>query len=224
MCMRKQPHQRRRPGRPSHDGDLKETILDHAEIAFAERGYSGAKTREIAANAGVNQALIRYYFGDKESLFDEVFRRRGGILSGTRHVLLDKLLEEAERPAVEAIVKAYLQPQWDMKYSNENGASFVRLQARLHAEQEEHALRLRREVYDASVRRYIDALQTAMPGIPRDLLSVRMAFLVGTYMFMLNDLGRIGDLTEGKVSSLSKEAMLENLVAFLSAGLRAPAS
>ncbi|MBB5576983.1 TetR/AcrR family transcriptional regulator [Rhizobium paranaense] len=222
--MRKETHQRRRPGRPSHDGDLKETILDHAEIVFAERGYSGAKTREIAANAGVNQGLIRYYFGDKESLFDEVFRRRGGILSGTRHVLLDKVLEEAERPAVEAIVKAYLQPQWDMKYSNENGASFVRLQARLHAEQEEHALRLRREVYDASVRRYIDALQTAMPGIPRDLLSVRMAFLVGTYMFMLNDLGRIGDLTEGKVSPLGKEAMLENLVAFLSAGLRAPVS
>ncbi|MES4992525.1 TetR/AcrR family transcriptional regulator [Phyllobacterium sp. 22229] len=120
-------------------------MLDHAEVVFAERGYSGAKTREIAGNAGVNQALIRY-FGDKESLFDEVFRQRGSNLSGTRHVLSDKVLEETERPAVETIVKAYLQPQWDMKYSNENGASFVRLQARLHAEQEEHALRLRREV------------------------------------------------------------------------------
>ena len=216
-----QNQQRRKRGRPSEDTDLRDVILDHAEIVFADKGYAGAKTREIAAGAGVNQALIRYYFGDKEALFDEVFRRRGGILSGHRHVLLDRVLED-DRPTVEAIVKAYLQPQWDMKYSNENGAAFVRLQARLHAEQEEHALRLRREVYDASVRRYIDALHAAMPDIPRDLLSVRMAFLVGTYMFMLNDLGRIGDMTDGKVSSLGKEEMLDHLVAFLSAGLRAP--
>lgn len=217
-----QNQQRRKRGRPSGDADLRDVILDHAEIVFADKGYAGAKTREIATSAGVNQALIRYYFGDKEALFDEVFRRRGGILSGNRHVLLDRVLDDDE-PTVEAIVKAYLQPQWDMKYSNDNGAAFVRLQARLHAEQEEHALRLRREVYDASVRRYIDALHAAMPGIPRDLLSVRMAFLVGTYMFMLNDLGRIGDMTDGKVSALDKDEMLDHLVAFLSAALRAPA-
>ncbi len=213
----------RKPGRPREGNDLRDQILDSAELHFAENGFAGAALRDIAAGAGVNQALIRYYFGTKEDLFKEVFRRRGGALSGQRHVLLDRLLAEKSAPSVEEIVQAYLYPQWDMKYSGPNGAAFVRLQARLHAEPEETALQLRREVYDASVKRYIAALEEALPGIPRDLISIRMAFLVGTYLFMLNDLGRLGDMTEGQLSDIGKEPMLNNLVAFLSAGLRAPA-
>ncbi|WP_223252362.1 TetR/AcrR family transcriptional regulator [Paracoccus mutanolyticus] len=40
-------------------------ILDSAELHFAEHGFSGASLRDMAADAGVNQALIRYYFGSK---------------------------------------------------------------------------------------------------------------------------------------------------------------
>jgi len=214
----------RRPGRPKEDTSLKETILNHAEIAFAENGYEGTTVRDVAARAGVNQALIRYYFGSKSDLFDEVFRRRGGILSGHRHVNLDRLLDRPEPPTVEEIVHAYLKPQWDMKYSGESGAAFVRMQARLHAEPEEHALRLRREVYDASVKRYIAALGSILPEIPKEVISTRWAFLVGAYLFMLNDLARLSDLTEGRLAEIGKEELLDHLVRFLSAGLRTPVS
>jgi AcrR family transcriptional regulator len=203
--------------------DLRDNILDHAELAFAEAGYEGTNLRDIATRAGVSQGLIRYYFGSKVDLFDECFRRRGGLLAGYRHVNLDRLLEITEKPTVEDVIYAYLKPQWDMKYSGPNGAAFVALQARLHAEPEEHALRLRREVYDASVKRYIALLAQIMPEIPKDIISVRMAFLVGAYMFMLNDLGRIGDLTEGHLTTFTKDEMLDQLVRFLAAGLRAPA-
>ncbi len=214
--------ERRGPGRPKDGIDLRDTILDHAELAFAIAGYNGARMRDIAARAGVNQALIGYYFGAKQDLFDEVFRRRGTRLAQHRKALLETLLGSDASPTVEAILQAYLKPQWDMKYSGANGAAFVQLQARLHAEPEEHALRLRREVYDPQVRRYIDALHLALPQIPRDILSIRMAFLVGTYLFMLNDLGRLGDLTEGHISDLGEALMLNHLVRFLAAGMRAP--
>lgn len=214
--------ERRKPGRPREGVDLRDQILDSAELHFAEHGFSGASLRDMAADAGVNQALIRYYFGSKEALFQEVFRRRGGALSGRRHVLLDQLLAKDEDPTVANIVRAYLTPQWDMKYSGPNGAAFVRLQARLHAEPEEYALQLRREVYDASVKRYIQALEQALPNLPRDVISVRMAFLVGTYLFMLNDLGRLGDMTDGQLYEMGKEPMLDHLVSFLTAGLKAP--
>jgi AcrR family transcriptional regulator len=214
--------ERRGPGRPKDGGDLRDTILDHAELAFAGAGYNGARMRDIAARAGVNQALIRYYFGAKQDLFDEVFRRRGTVLAQHRQALLQELLATDPSPAPAAILHAYLKPQWDMKYSGPGGAAFVQLQARLHAEPEEHALRLRREVYDPQVRRYIDALHLALPQIPRDILSIRMAFLVGTYLFMLNDLGRLGDLTEGHITDLGEALMLDHLVRFLAAGMQAP--
>ena len=40
-----------------------------ARAAFAERGFDGAPLREIAAAAGVDQALIHHYFGSKQQLF-----------------------------------------------------------------------------------------------------------------------------------------------------------
>ena len=222
MSNRVEPKARRRPGRPKESIELRDVILDQAELIFSESGFSGAKVRDIAAAADVNQALVRYYFGSKRDLFDAVVRRRGAVISGSRHVLLDQLLASREAPSVEGIVKNYLRPQWDMKYSGENGAAFVRLQARLHSELDEHALHLRSEVYDASVKRYISALCEVLPEIPKDVISIRMAFLVGTYMFMLNDLGRLNDLTDGQIGEVGEDAMLDHLTVFLSAGLRAP--
>lgn len=208
-------------GRPRQDGNHRNSILNEAELAFAKGGYAGISIRDIAERAGVNQGLIRYYFNNKQQLFDEVYRRRGGLLSGHRHVLLDRLLDAGEPLTVQSVIRAYLQPQWDLKYSGEAGAAFVRLQARLHAEPEEHALRLRREVYDASAKRYVDALASLLPGIPKKTIGLRMAFLVGTYLFMLNDLGRIEDLTEGRIMQLSKDEMLNHMVEFLSAAIQA---
>ncbi len=60
---------------PPEDGSTRERMLDAALSAFAELGYDGASTREIASRAGVNQGLIPYYFGSKEALWREAVNR-----------------------------------------------------------------------------------------------------------------------------------------------------
>lgn len=47
-------------------------ILDAATRLFAEKGFDGASTREMADAAGVNQAMIHYYFGNKQNLYKRV--------------------------------------------------------------------------------------------------------------------------------------------------------
>jgi AcrR family transcriptional regulator len=141
------------------------SILDSAEIIFAENGFAGARLRDIAVRSDVNQSLINYYFRSKQELFDQVFRRHGALITEEREKLLDALQGRSARPTVADLVAAYLKPQWDMKYSGPRGAAFVKLQARLHAEPEEHAIRLRREVYDRSTKRYLQAFCEALPDI-----------------------------------------------------------
>ena len=55
-------------------------ILEAAKLQFAELGADGARTDSIARAAGVNKALLYYYFGSKESLYgavlDDVFSVR----------------------------------------------------------------------------------------------------------------------------------------------------
>ena len=214
----------RSPGRPKRKSGLKEKILDEAELAFAEFGFAGTTTREIAGRAGVNQNLVRYYFESKQALFDEVIRRRGQILSGERHVTLDRLIASKDGYSLEDLIRTSLQPSWNMKHSGPGGAAFIRLQARIHAEPDEHSLKLRREIYDAAVKRYIEAVGPILPELSRETISVRWTFLVGTYLFMLNDLGRIEDISDGLVSNITEEELLDSLVIFLSQGFKAPAT
>lgn len=55
-------------------GSTKARILTAAEAIFAERGFEGASTREIAAQAGVNISSLHYHWASKEALYLAVFR------------------------------------------------------------------------------------------------------------------------------------------------------
>ncbi|MFD0849730.1 TetR/AcrR family transcriptional regulator [Sphingosinicella xenopeptidilytica] len=212
----------RGPGRPQRDLNIDATILDVSERLFAKKGYSGTSMREIAENASVNQGLITYYFGSKEGLFEAVFKRRGMELAEKRHKLLDELLSRKARPSVQDLIRAFIQPQFEFKKSGPAGLAFVRIQARLHHEPDELAFRLRREVYDSSAKRYIKALCDALPKVPSVDVHYRMMFIVGTYLYMLADVSRLDDLSDGQYNTDDNDEVLERMIQFLTAGLMAP--
>jgi AcrR family transcriptional regulator len=56
--------------------DKKDHILDVAERVFSDKGFDGASTRLISGEAGVNMAMLNYYFGSKDGLFLAVFQRK----------------------------------------------------------------------------------------------------------------------------------------------------
>lgn len=57
------------------DGETEKRILDAAHAVFLRRGTAGARMQEIAREAGVNSALLHYYFRSKERLAEAVFQR-----------------------------------------------------------------------------------------------------------------------------------------------------
>jgi len=59
----------------SRDRDTEQRILDAAHAVFLRRGTAGARMQEIAKEAGVNSALLHYYFRTKERLAQAVFQR-----------------------------------------------------------------------------------------------------------------------------------------------------
>ena len=69
----KQSKKKRAADRP--DGETEQRILDAAHAVFVRRGTAGARMQEIAAEAGVNQALLHYYFRNKEQLARAAFER-----------------------------------------------------------------------------------------------------------------------------------------------------
>jgi AcrR family transcriptional regulator len=57
-------------------GNKEQIILEAAEKLFVEKGFAGTKTTEIADEAGVNHALLHYYFRTKENLFNRIFEQK----------------------------------------------------------------------------------------------------------------------------------------------------
>ncbi len=55
--------------------ETRRRLLDAAELEFAQKGFAGARLRDVAATAGVQQALIHHYFGDKSGLYRAVLDR-----------------------------------------------------------------------------------------------------------------------------------------------------
>jgi len=97
-----------------------ERILDSAEELFAQRGIYGVTMREIAELAGVDTALLHYYFESKRGVFHAVFARRADVLNTARLAEFDRY--EAENKGVydvDEIVAAYLRPMF--KLNREGG-------------------------------------------------------------------------------------------------------
>ncbi len=68
------------------DSEARTKIAAAAEELFAERGFDGTAIRDIARKAGVNGAMIHYYFGNKEGLYHAMLE---GAASRVRALLIE---------------------------------------------------------------------------------------------------------------------------------------
>lgn len=80
---------RSRSGSRNQPEQTRAAILEAALREFADEGLEGARTDAIAAAAGVNKALLYYYFKDKEALYGAVLDRVFGKLTERLHHALD---------------------------------------------------------------------------------------------------------------------------------------
>jgi TetR/AcrR family transcriptional regulator len=69
------------PAPAPDDQQTRERILDAAHTVFLRKGTAGSRTQEIADQAGVNKALVHYYFGTKAALADAIFERSMSALT-----------------------------------------------------------------------------------------------------------------------------------------------
>lgn len=87
----------RRPGRPSSAdaSDVRSALLTAARETIVDLGYDAASTKQIADRAGVNPAMISYYFGSKAALGEAAFRETIGPLVERLDSLADRNGDDA---------------------------------------------------------------------------------------------------------------------------------
>ena len=100
--------ERQRAGRWRTGQQSRQRIIEAARARFQREGYEGATVRSIAADAGVDVAMVYYFFGNKEGLFS------ASVLTGPDHPLhqLATLLDEGTNDIGARLVRRILE-RWD---------------------------------------------------------------------------------------------------------------
>jgi AcrR family transcriptional regulator len=94
--------------RAQQRADTRERIVEAAVDAFAELGFRGASTREIAARAGANQGLITYHFRTKDELWRAAADRIFGMLRTTLGASLASLESDDPRARAREAIREYV--------------------------------------------------------------------------------------------------------------------
>ncbi|MCD9574444.1 TetR/AcrR family transcriptional regulator [Flavobacterium soyae] len=92
----------------SKDASTEEKIKEAARIVFTQKGYSATRTRDIAEEAGINLALLNYYFRSKEKLFELVMAEKVAKLFGVIAPIVNNDKTSLEEK-VALIVEAYIE-------------------------------------------------------------------------------------------------------------------
>ncbi len=195
-------------------------LLDAAEKLFGERGIDASSLREITGEAGANIAAVNYHFGSKEGLLEAAFARRMEPLNAERIALIDAAEAAGgdAGPDLRAVMYAFLKPTVYLWTAH---PEYMRFIGRLHGDPDE----CRWETFFQGARfpeligRIRKALRRALPDQSSGDLWWGMVFTVGAMIHTWAMGEKMAEFSQGEARFESKEAMVEKLVSFCTAGM-----
>ena len=211
------------------NNDTRERILDAAERLFMAHGYEGTSMRQITGEAAVNLAAVNYHFGSKESLMQEVFRRRLDWLNEERLRVLNEMeLAAGENPLKPSqIVDGFFGTLLRMADDEaRGGVTFLRLLGRTLTDPSEFIRTFLANEYVGVMERYKAALFKALPDVPKAEIVWRFHFMLGATSYAIAGTDALRVVTDWQIEPSDSfdrtDRLVPRLMSFLLGGLRAP--
>src|SRR5580765_1682525 len=88
--------------------DKRDHIINKAIELFAVKGFEGTSIRDLATAADVNVAMVNYYFGSKEKLFEALVEKKTISIRGSlEEIAKDKTLTSLEK--IDKVIESYVE-------------------------------------------------------------------------------------------------------------------
>lgn len=211
----------RRPGRPRSDDtgrssvNLKEKILAAAQMEFAERGFKLTTIRNIAERGDFNVALISYYFGSKQQLYDDVVDACTMHLNYPRLRMLDELEAKSgpEGPALADVLGIFIstfRPVLSDPHSQ--AAVYLRFFGRIYTEPAPEVLNVIERKFSTIRQRFLAAVGRAVPQIPRQDLALRFSCMIGALLYVSANPATIASVSGGVLTTSNPDAFWDDFV------------
>ncbi len=202
----------------------KESLLDSAERLFAARGFEGTSLRAVTQAAGQSVSAAHYHFGSKRELLRATLERRLRPVVEGRLRMLDALENRETPPSLEEVLEAFLRPTFGGG-PEAAGARARFVAARLFSDPPDLVAPLVRELFGEVHRRFLDALEAALPpDTPRDEVELGFRLMVGATVQILGIRPAWEEEAAVCAPPTAEDELVPRLVRFTAAGLRALAS
>jgi AcrR family transcriptional regulator len=215
---------------PNSPGDamerrVQDRLVEAAEELFCRRGYNETSVREIAAVAGCNVASVNYYFGGKDNLYLEVWRRRLAFMRQTRLASIEKVMSAPGEPQLEDLLRSYATSFIEPLIDGSRQCRFINLMAREMIDPH-----LPRDMYlNEMVMPVLDALSQALrqlcPWLDRDKVALVIFSVVGQLLMHTVCVKEMfAESDDPELPRIDLDTIVNHVVAFSATGIRGYAS
>jgi len=201
---------------------VRDRLLDAAEELFCEHGFEGASIRDIAASADCNIASVNYYFGGKEKLYEEVWRRHLIPMRDARIVSVNKVMSQSDgKPQLEELLKAFADtfvgPMVDDNKSRQLGI----LMAREWIDRRLPANMFFNDVIRPTMTAMSKALVKACPGLDESKVPLVVLSIVGQLVQLAHIKTMLEQVSDSGLPIFNLAEAIDHVVTFSAAGIQA---
>ena len=198
------------------DKDVQERLLDAAERLFCECGFKGTSIRSIAAAADCNIASVNYYFGGKEKLYIEMFRRHMNRLLNEQIENIQKVMN-SDHPTLEQLLRSLVVST--LRTLNSDGGERPLMKMMVREILDPHLKTA--IVVDELIGKFLTELRNAIvklcPGLKSETGLLCVYFLDGIVLHAL----LFSEYYHEHYPNLKVDELIEHIVRFSTAGIRA---
>jgi len=203
---------------------VQDRLIEAAEDLFCRRSFNETSVRDIAAAADCNVASVNYYFGGKDSLYLEIWRRRLAQMRESRLASIKKVMNGGGQPRLEDLLRSHAISFFEPLIEGDRQCRFINLMAREMIDPH-----LPREMFVAEmVNPVLSAMSKALmeicPWLNEATSGVVILLMVGQLIHAVCARELFEQSGQAEQFQLRLEDLVEHIVKFSAAGIRSYAN
>ncbi len=197
-------------------------LLDAAEQLFSEHGFDATSVRDIAAEARCNLASVNYYFGGKDKLYQEVWRRQLKIMREKRLASIEKVMNQQDKaPILEDLLKsfaeAFIEPMLDVSRARR----LLKLMAREMVDQHLSPEIFIKEMIIPTMSALGQALTKICPGLNKKNLHMLIMSITAQLVHIVHTKAVMEQIQSPELPKFDLSEVVNHVIKFSTAGIRA---
>lgn len=143
---------------------VRDRLLDAAEVLFCENGFDGVSVRDLTGKANCNVAAVNYYFGGKDKLYQEMFKRQVQEIAYRQMARINEAMA-TPNPTLESVLREIIRMPLLAAYEKQQRGRVMRLMVREVLNKTVHGETILETFHTQMMTHAVQALRTLVPQL-----------------------------------------------------------